>query len=69
MLAITSLWRAYAGDVTAIALKFSNMKFLGWQQRRYAGADLKSLSDQALEDIGFRLGRRDLNAVKPFWMA
>ena len=55
--------------MTAIALKFSNAKFLGWQQRRYTGADLKSLSDKALEDIGFRLDRRDLNAVKPFWMA
>jgi uncharacterized protein YjiS (DUF1127 family) len=55
--------------MTAIALKFSNAKFLGWQQRRYTGADLKSLSDKALEDIGFRLDRRDLNAVKPFWLA
>jgi uncharacterized protein YjiS (DUF1127 family) len=55
--------------MTAIALKFSNAKFFGWQERRYAGGDLKSLSDTALEDIGFRLDRRDLNAVKPFWTA
>ena len=55
--------------MTAIALKFSNGKFFGWQQRGYAGADLKSVSDRTLEDIGFRLDRRDLNAVKPFWLA
>ncbi len=48
--------------MTTIALKLDNVKFLGWQHRN-TGADLKSLSDKALED------RRDLNAVKPFWMA
>ena len=55
--------------MTAIALRLSNSKFFGWQQRRYAGADLKSLSDKTLEDIGFKLARRDLSTVKPFWMA
>ncbi|MGA7790453.1 MAG: hypothetical protein WCA56_20075 [Xanthobacteraceae bacterium] len=55
--------------MTATPLKFSNAKCFGWQQRRYTGADLKTLSDKALEDIGFRLDRRDLNAVKPFWLA
>ena len=55
--------------MTAIPLKFTNVKFFRWQQHRYAGADLKSLSDKALEDIGFRLDRRDLNAIKPFWVA
>jgi sn-glycerol 3-phosphate transport system ATP-binding protein len=51
------------------ALKFSNVRFFAWQRHRYTAADLKSLSDKALEDIGFRLDRCDLNAVKPFWMA
>jgi uncharacterized protein YjiS (DUF1127 family) len=55
--------------MTVIALKFSNAKFFGWQERRYAGANLKSLSDKTLEDIGFKLARRDLSSVKPFWMA
>jgi uncharacterized protein YjiS (DUF1127 family) len=55
--------------MTAIALRLSNAKFFGWPQRRYAGADLKSASDKALEDIGFRLDRRDLSAVRPFWVA
>lgn len=55
--------------MTAIGLKFSNAKFFSWQQYCYAGADLKSLSDKALKDIGFRLDRRDLDAVKPFWVA
>ena len=54
--------------MTTIALKLTNMKFLGWQHRN-TGAELKSLSDKALEDIGFTLARRDLSAVKPFWMA
>ncbi len=55
--------------MTAIALKFSNAKFFDWQRQRYAGADLESLSDKALEDIGFKLARRNLDVVKPFWMA
>jgi uncharacterized protein YjiS (DUF1127 family) len=54
--------------MTMIALKLTNLKFFGWQQP-YAGAELKSLSDKALDDIGFRLDRRDLTAVKPFWLA
>jgi hypothetical protein len=54
--------------MTTIALKLTNMKLFGWQHP-YTGADLESLSDKALEDIGFRLARRDLNAVKPFWIA
>jgi uncharacterized protein YjiS (DUF1127 family) len=31
--------------------------------------DLTSLSDSSLRDIGFKLARRDLNAIKPFWAA
>jgi hypothetical protein len=54
--------------MTTIALKLTNLKFFGWQHP-YPGPELKSLSDKALEDIGFRLDRRDLNAVKPFWVA
>ena len=54
--------------MTTIALKLTNMKFLGWHHRN-TGADLKRLSDKALKDIGFKLVRRDFNAVKPFWMA
>ena len=33
------------------------------------GRDLEALSDRALRDIGFRLNRRDLSLVKPFWLA
>ena len=51
--------------MTAIALRLSNAKFFGWPQRRYAGADLKSLSDKNLEDIGFKLVRRDLSPSSP----
>ncbi len=54
--------------MTTIALKLTNLKFFGWQHRN-SGAELENLSDQALEDIGFRLARRDLTAVKPFWIA
>jgi hypothetical protein len=50
--------------MTMIAVKFSN--FLG-RQRNYA--DLEVLSDKCLQDIDFRLARRDLNSVKPFWLA
>jgi len=49
-----------------IALKFSKLNFLS-RQRSYA--DLEVLSDKCLEDIGFRLARRDLSSVKPFWLA
>jgi hypothetical protein len=49
-----------------IALKFSNLKFLS---RQPGYADLEVLSDKCLEDIGFRLDRRDLSLVKPFWLA
>jgi hypothetical protein len=54
--------------MTMIPLKLTNMKFLGGRHR-YTGADLKSLSDKTLEDIGFKLDRRDLSAVRPFWTA
>jgi uncharacterized protein YjiS (DUF1127 family) len=54
--------------MTMIQLKLTNTKFLGGRHR-YTRADLKSLSDKALEDIGFKLDRRDLSAVKPFWVA
>jgi len=37
--------------------------------RRSTGPDFNTLSDRALKDIGFRLDRRDLNSVKPFWLA
>jgi hypothetical protein len=50
------------------ALKLKNIKFFNGRSR-YTGADLKSLSDKTLADIGFRLDRRDLSVVKPFWMA
>jgi uncharacterized protein YjiS (DUF1127 family) len=54
--------------MTAIPLKFTNVKFFGWHQRNI-GPDLRDLSDKTLQDIGLKLDRRDLNAVKPFWMA
>ena len=52
--------------MTMIARKFSKLKFLSCQ-RNYA--DLEVVSDKCLQDIGFRLARRDLNSVKPFWLA
>jgi uncharacterized protein YjiS (DUF1127 family) len=56
------------GAMTIIARKFSTLNFLR-RRRRYTGADLDVLSDKCLKDIGFRLERRDLNSVKPFWLA
>ncbi|HEX4041300.1 MAG TPA: hypothetical protein VHY10_06340 [Xanthobacteraceae bacterium] len=42
--------------------------FARWS-RRNAGGDLHDLSDKALKDIGMAEPlRRDLDAVKPFWM-
>jgi uncharacterized protein YjiS (DUF1127 family) len=58
--------RMTEGAMTMIALKFSKLKFLS-RERGYA--DLEVLSDKCLEDIGFRLARRDLSSVKPFWLA
>jgi len=52
--------------MTMIALNFLKLNFLS-RQRGYA--DLEVLSDKCLKDIGFRLERRDLNSVKPFWLA
>ena len=53
--------------MTTIALKLTR-NLSGWRHRE-SGADLKSLSDEALQDIGFKLTRRDLDVMKPFWMA
>ena len=47
-------------------LKFLKLNFLS-RQRGYA--DLEVQSDKCLKDIGFRLARRDLSSVKPFWLA
>jgi uncharacterized protein YjiS (DUF1127 family) len=52
--------------MTMIALNFLKLNFLS-RQRGYT--DLEILSDKCLKDIGFRLARRDLNSVKPFWLA
>ncbi|MGA7791234.1 MAG: hypothetical protein WCA56_24030 [Xanthobacteraceae bacterium] len=49
--------------MTTIARLVSN-----WQ-RRSIGEELTTLNDKVLVDIGFRVIRRDLDAVKPFWMA
>jgi hypothetical protein len=54
--------------MTMIARKLSKLNFLGGLCGQ-AGADLEALSDRALKDIGFRLERRDLSSVKPFWQA
>ena len=74
MLAVTSIADGFCmvnirkteGAMTMIARKFSKLKFLS-RQRNYA--DLEVVSDKCLQDIGFRLARRDLNSVKPFWLA
>jgi uncharacterized protein YjiS (DUF1127 family) len=54
--------------MTIIARKLSKLNFLGGLYGQARG-DLESLSDRALKDIGFRLDRRDLSSVKPFWQA
>ena len=53
---------------TSIARKLTGFGFSS-RQRTFADTDLNTLSDRSLKDIGFRLERRDLTAVKPFWMA
>ena len=54
--------------MTTITLMFSKLNTLRRRQG-YALADLEGLSDECLKDIGFRLTRRDLSSVKPFWLA
>jgi len=54
--------------MTTIARKFTSLNFLA-RQHGLEEADLGALSDRCLKDIGIRLERRDLSAVKPFWMA
>lgn len=54
--------------MTMIARKLLSLNFRS-RRGSYAGADLEVLSDKCLEDIGFRLARRDLSAIKPFWLA
>jgi len=54
--------------MTTIARKLTSLHFLP-RQRGCDDVDLKALSDRCLKDIGFRLERRDLSSVKPFWMA
>jgi hypothetical protein len=56
------------GDMTTITRKLAKLSFLG-RLRGPSGGDLEALSDRALKDIGFRLDRRDLSSVKPFWQA
>ncbi|MFZ3358953.1 MAG: hypothetical protein WA652_15245 [Xanthobacteraceae bacterium] len=42
--------------------------FMRWRYRK-AGAKLENLSSRSLEDIGVvEPPKRDLDAVKPFWM-
>jgi uncharacterized protein YjiS (DUF1127 family) len=54
--------------MTTITLMFSKLNLLSRRQG-CVGSDLEVLSDECLKDIGFRLARRDLNSVKPFWLA
>jgi hypothetical protein len=56
------------GQMVAITQKLLTLKALVCR-RSYTGSDFNTLSDRALKDIGFRLDRRDLNSVKPFWLA
>jgi uncharacterized protein YjiS (DUF1127 family) len=56
------------GAMTMIAQKLSKVNFLSGLYGQVRG-DLESLSDRALKDIGFRLDRRDLSSVKPFWQS
>ena len=54
--------------MTMILINLSKLNFLSGCRAHYA-PDLEALSDRALKDIGFRLARRDLYSVKPFWLA
>lgn len=54
--------------MATITQKLLTLKVLV-SRRSYTGSDFNTLSDRALKDIGFRLDRRDLNSVKPFWLA
>lgn len=54
--------------MTTIMIKFTRLNFLSGR-RGHDAPELESLSDRALKDIGFRLARRDLSSVKPFWLA
>ncbi len=54
--------------MTTIARKLTSLNFLA-RQRSLDEVDLTTLSDRCLKDIGFKLERRDLTSVKPFWMA
>jgi uncharacterized protein YjiS (DUF1127 family) len=56
------------GQMSTITQKLLTLKVLV-SRRSYTGSDFNTLSDRALKDIGFRLDRRDLNSVKPFWLA
>ena len=42
-------------------------RFFRWTHR-HASVEQENLSDRTLEDIGLEPPRRDLDAVKPFWM-
>jgi uncharacterized protein YjiS (DUF1127 family) len=53
--------------MTTIALIITRLSF--FNRKHGCTADLTSLSDNSLQDIGFKLARRDLNAIKPFWAA
>jgi hypothetical protein len=56
--------------MSTIILKLSKLDFIsGSRAYRGKGTDIEALSDRTLKDIGFRLARRDLNSVKPFWLA
>ncbi|MFZ0608579.1 MAG: hypothetical protein WBD53_16195 [Xanthobacteraceae bacterium] len=54
--------------MTIIARTLTSLNFLA-RQRGLDDADLNTLSDRCLKDIGFTLERRNLSSVKPFWMA
>lgn len=54
--------------MTTIARKITGFSFLN-RQRGVVETDITALSDRCLKDIGFKLERRDLSSVKPFWMA
>ena len=56
------------GQMATITQKLLTLKILV-SRSSYTGSDFNTLSDRALKDIGFRLDRRDLNSVKPFWLA
>ena len=62
-------------DVVAVhpnrGLRWSQVKhsFVEWRHRARSRAELETLSDRVLQDIGMSRCTANFEASKPFWMA